>query len=217
MDWPIVRALILCGMFAVLSYQDLRTRMTDDRVLIVFGGAGAVVYLADWELFDMTHVAMVVISSLLGGFLAWRLALFGTGDILALIAATIIFPLFQNIPIMIPLILASVMMSVIYTAVVNISYNMSDLLRGRLFVGIHDGPLRKVVAFFILHRQRNRPRYVFQAQEIKDGETHLRLRQPRMDADWASEKGVGKDYVSFPAPLMPFFFITMLVPLLIVL
>ena len=217
MDWPIVRALILCGMFAVLSYQDLRTRMTDDRVLIVFGGAGAVVYLADWESFDMTHVAMVVIGSLLGGFLAWKFALFGTGDILALIAATIIFPLFQNIPIMIPLILAAVTMAFIFLGVVNVSYNMSDLLRGRLFAGVRGGPLRKTIAFFILHRQRSRPRYVFQAQEIKDGETHLRLRQPSLDADWASEKGVGTDYVSFPVPLMPFFFITMLVPLIIVL
>ena len=217
MDWPIVRALILCGMFAVLAYQDLRTRTTDDRVLLVFGGAGALVYLADWESFDMTHVGMVVIGSLLGGFLAWRLALFGTGDILALIAATIIFPLFQNIPIMIPLILAAAMMAGLFLTMVNISYNMSDLMRGRLFVGIRDGPLRKTVAFFILHRQRNRPRYVFQAQEIKDGKMHLKLRQPSINTDWASEKGVGKDYVAFPVPLMPFLFITMLVPLIIVL
>lgn len=217
MDWPIVRALILCGMFAVLTYQDLRTRATDDRVLLVFGGAGALVYLVDWESFDMIHVGMVVVVSLLGGFLAWRFVILGVGDILALIAATIIFPLFQNIPIMIPLFLAAVLMAGLFLAVVNISYNMSDLMRGKLFVGIHDGPLRKTVAFFTLHRQRNRPRYVIQAQEIKDGKIHLKLRQPSMDVDWASEKGVGNDYVTFPVPLMPFLFITMLVPLIVVL
>ena len=217
MDWPIVRALILCGMFAVLSYQDLRTRMTDDRVLLVFGGAGAAVYIADWESFDMTHVALVIVGSVLGGFLAWKFALFGTGDILALIAATVIFPLFQNIPIMIMLLMAAALLAGIFLIIVNITYNTSDLLRGRMFVGIRDGPFRKTAAFFLLHRQRSRPRHVFEAQEKSDDGVHLKLKQTDMDANWASRKGVGDTYVSFPAPLMPFLFITMLVPLIIVL
>ena len=217
MDWLVFRALLLCVMFAVLAYQDLRTRTTDDRFLLVFGGAGAATYIADWDNFDMTHVGLVVVGSVMGGFLAWRFSLFGTGDILALISATIVFPLYENVPIMVPILIVAIVLAAAYIASVNISYNISDLVRGRLFTGIRDGPLRKTVAFFILHRQRSRPRHVLLAQEKKKDGMHLTLRQRNLDAKWASCSGIGKTYVSFPGPLMPFLLITMSVFLISVL
>lgn len=217
MDWLVFRALILCGMFAILTYQDLRKRATNDRVLLAFGSVGAVTYIADWESFDMDHVGLCVIGAIMGGFLAWRFALFGAGDILALIAATVIFPLYENIPIMIPLLMMAVLLMGMYVMSVNVSYNISDMLRGRLFTGIRDGPLRKMMAFFTLHRQRNRPRHVFVAQKSRDDGMHLTLRQRDLNADWASHDGVGKTYVSFPAPAMPFLLIMMSILLVIVL
>lgn len=217
MDWIAFRALLLCGMFAVLSYQDLRTRTTDDRILLAFGGVGAVTYLADWESFDMLHVALCLVGAVMGGFLAWRLSLFGTGDILALIAATVIFPLYENLPIIVPLLMAAILLMGMYVVSVNVSYNLADLARGKLFTGIRDGTLRKIAAFFMLHRQRNRPRHVFLAQKSKDDGTHLTLRPVDLNADFAPRGGIGKAYVSFPAPAMPFLLIMALILLVIVL
>ena len=217
MDWLLIRAIILCGMFAVLTYQDIRTRTTDDKVLIAFGGAGAAVYLFDYESFDMVHVGIVMIGSVIGGFLAWRLAWFGTGDILALIAASAIFPLYLNIPIIIILFMGALTLAGMFVTSVNITYNISDLIRGKLFVGVRDGPLRKTIAFIMLHRQRIKPQYVFVAQKKADDGIHINLKQTNMDANWAPRSGIGKTYVSFPPPLMPFLLIMMLIPLIITL
>ena len=233
MDWFLVRAIILCSMFAVLTYQDIRTRTTDDKVLIVFGGAGAAIYLFDHETFDMLIVGMIMIGSVLAGFLAWKFAIgFGSGDILALITASIIFPLVkvsdllplatseiytlqQSIPIIFMLFMGATLLAGVFVISVNVMYNLSDLMRGKLFAGVRDGYLRKTVAFMIIHRQRNKPRYVFVAQKKMDDGMHINLKQTDINADWAPRIGVGKTYVSFPPPFMPFLFIMMFIPLLV--
>ena len=205
MDWLAFRAVVLCAMFAVLSYQDLRTRTTDDRVLLVFGGIGGATYIADWETFDMLHVGMCMLGAVMGGFIAWRWSMFGTGDILALITATAIFPLYEDFPVMLPIIMAAVLLMGMLVTAVNVWYNTSDFTRGRLFVGVRDGIPRKVAAFFLLHRQRARPRHVFSAQKESPEGIHLRLLQRDLNADFATRDSVGKIFVAFPAPAMPFF------------
>ncbi len=205
MDWLVFRALLLCAMFAVLAYQDLRTRTTDDRVLWVFGGAGALTYIADWQDFNMGYVGWCMLGAVAVGFWLWRLSLFGSGDILAFIAATGIFPLYENLPIIALLIIVAVLIMAVFVTCMNVAYNTADLTRGRLFGNnIRDGKLRKVAAFFMLHRQRSRPRHVFTAQRAMDDGIHLVFQQKDLNADFAPKDGVGKTYVSFAVPVMPF-------------
>ena len=204
MDWLVFRALLLCAMFAVLAYHDLRTRTTNDRVLWIFGGAGALTYIADWQDFDMGYVGWCMVGAVVISFWFWRLSLFGSGDLLAFITATAIFPLYQNLPIQAVLILTAITIMGLFVMFLNMLYNITDLARGKLFAGTRDGKLRKAVAFFILHRQRSRPRHVFPAQQATDDGIHLVFRPPDTNADFAPKDGIGKTYVSFPVPAMPF-------------
>lgn len=204
MESVLLRAALLCGMFAVLSYADVRTRLLDDRVILLFGAAGAAAYLQDWQEYDLQHVALCLIGAALGGFLACRYGLLGGGDAVAFVAATAVMPLYGGVPVMVPLIMAGFMLMGACGVLFAVSCNVADLLRGALFCGVCDGPFRKAAAFFMLHRQRDRPRHVFVAQKECGNLTRLILRHSNLDADYASREGVGRCYVAWAMPVMPF-------------
>ena len=80
-----IRMALFLGMFAVLGWYDFRTREIDDRLFLVFGAAGAAPYVLDWQDTD-SYAVLLVLCSASAAVMLWRLKVFGTADMFAIIA-----------------------------------------------------------------------------------------------------------------------------------
>ena len=197
------RVALFLTMFAILGWRDLRTREADDRVFAAFGCAGAAMYLLDWQ--DVTqYTLLVMICTAWGAILLWKARMFGTGDLFAVLAGAVIYPVYGGvIPTMLLVLPGGWAAALAFAVSYNAGLNASDIVRhGRVFADVSDGRLRKCAAFFLLHRQRRFERHAFCAEEVLNGRRRLNLGMKPPDQEFAEVRD--GQYVEYACPLLLF-------------
>ncbi|MDE1832593.1 MAG: prepilin peptidase [Thaumarchaeota archaeon] len=205
-DIEITRQMVALSMLLVASLFDIKKREVNDIVWIIFGGIGITLYL--FEPVTYTTILYLGIGVVIG--IVWMLAkAFGQADGLALIALAITLPVHDRLPVTVMVSIVVPFLAALYGLCSNISYNISDLLHGRLFFGVCEKPHRKAFAFLVLHRKRMHERFVFPAQVGNKFVFHFR---PKTDLEFSNDF---QGHVVSALPLIPFMLASVILILLL--
>lgn len=150
-------------MLSVGAYYDLKTREVDDRLWMVFGAAGLVLYAWDYVSGATADVQMMVLVSVsLTAAVAvalYRYGFFGGADAKALVAVSVILPVYYPLmmsffyvhPITGITVLTNAVLFALLVPLYNALSNLARVARGeRLFEGFEEEPTwRKVLACFV--------------------------------------------------------------------
>ena len=199
-----VRMVLFAAMFAILGWYDFHTRRVNDKIFLIFGSAGAFLYLFDWE--SIGSYAFLTILACVNGALMLRMfKVIGTGDAFAIVAGGIIYPIYLGfIPTMLLIYLAAAILSVITALSCNAYLNFLDVMwRGSAFGDVAEGRLRKCAAFLLVHRQRRFDKHAFLSEHVVDGKRKLVIGGKRGKTDFAPPSET--QYVAYAIP-----FITMM-------
>lgn len=195
-----IRTVLFLAMFAVMGWYDFRTRMIDDRLPLLFGGAGAVLYVLDWQQTD-SYAILIMLCSASAAFMLWRLKVMGAADMFAMIAGAVIYPVYAGfMPTMLMVFVGAITFGVTFTVGGNVLLNILDVLHGIAFRGVSDGRARKCVAFFLVHRQRTFERHAFLAENTMNGRRMLNLGRKSANQEFA-EPSSGR-YVEYATPFV---------------
>lgn len=205
-DVESLRQIVALSMLSLASYFDIRKREVNDIVWIIFGGTCAILYL--FEPIDSITILYLGIGVAIG--ITWVLTrAFGQADGLALIALAITLPAHERLPVGLIVSIATPFLAALYSLCSNMSYNTSDLLHGRLFLGVCEKLHRKAFAFLVLHRKRRHERFVFPAQNADKFVFHFR---PKIDLEFSNDF---HGYVTSALPLIPFMLVSVILILLL--
>ena len=196
-----VRMVLFLAMFAVLAWHDFRTRKLDDKIFLVFGGAGAVLYLFDWQSTN-SYETLVVLCSASGATVLWRFKIVGTADMFAIIAGGVIYPVHLGIiPTMLLIFVITIVLAAISTVFGNVVLNTLDATRrGGLFCDVSDKKWRKCLAFFMVHRQRKFDKHSFLAENVVDGKRRLSMGRKPGNRGFAAHSET--QYVEYAMPFL---------------
>jgi len=202
-----LRQIIALTMLSVASYFDIKTRQVDDRIWLIFAIPGIVLYFLA-PLPPFTTIFFLVIGAVIG--ITWFLTkAFGQADGLAIIALAIVFPIFNEMPVSVLVALATTVLLGLFGTLYNIAYNLSDMLHGKIFLGINEKLHRKILAFLIMHRKRSYEKFVIPSQTGDKFSFHFK---PNPDEDFA---GDFTGNVSSAFPLLPFMLVALVLFLVI--
>ena len=163
-----VRVILLLSMLGIASYFDIKTRMVPDVIWLVFGGMGVILYVFDYQSVTSYYFLAMIMSGFVA-FMIWRWRLAGTADIFAVLAITVILPVYYEF-VMIPIvILVTVFLLVVVVIILfNISLNISDIIRLKkidIFSKFTtELKIKKIFAFFVVHRKRKYEKFVIRAE-----------------------------------------------------
>ncbi len=200
-DIESLRQIAALSMLSVASYFDIKKREVNDIVWIIFGGIGIISYL--FEPIDSITVLYLGIGIAIGT--AWILTrAFGQADGLALIALAITLPTYDRLPVSVLVSIGVPFLAALYGLCYNMTYNISDLLHGRLFLGVYEKPYRKAFAFFVLHRKREHEKFAFPAQDKDKFAFHFK---PEIDLEFSNDF---QGHVTSALPLIPFMLVSVI-------
>jgi preflagellin peptidase FlaK len=189
-------------MFCAASYYDLRSREINDLLWIVFGAAGVFLYV-----FDEFNFSIIPLTGLefLVAFLCWILRLCGGADVLALTTLSVIFPVYEQIPVTIIVLAIALVIALSYTITNNSCRNLKSLVRNREIFAEIDEPLyKKLAAFFLIHKRNENEGCEFSAEAIIYGKRKFVFRH-NPDHE-AFGNGI---YVITTLPMMPFLLVSL--------
>ena len=202
-----LRQIMALTMLSVASYFDIKTREVDDRIWLIFAIPGIVLYFLA-PLPSFTTIFFLVIGTIIG--ITWFLTkAFGQADGLAIIALSIVFPIFNEMPVSVLVALATTVLLGLFGTLYNIAYNLSDMLHGKIFHGINEKLHRKILAFLVMHRKRSYEKFVIPSQTGDKFSFHFK---PNPDEDFA---GNFTGHVSSAFPLVPFMLVALVLFLVI--
>lgn len=156
-------------MLSIGSYYDLKTREVDDRLWMVFGGAGLVLY--PWEYYvsrATADVQMVLVSVSLTAVIAialYRYGFFGGADAKALVAVSVILPVYYPLtsfsyvhPVTGIMVLTNAVLFALVVPLYNALSNLVKAARGKhIFEGFEAEPTwRKVLACLVATPSSNK-------------------------------------------------------------
>ena len=196
-----IRMVLFVAMFAVAGWWDFRTRRIDNRVFLIFGGIGALMYLFDWESTN-SYQWLIILCSISSALMLRMFKVVGTDDAFGIMAGGIIYPVYLSIiPTMMLLFILTACLAFFITAFGNVGLNCSDMVRrGGVFRDVSDGRWRKCWAFLVVHRQRRFDKHAFLAELTVDGKRKLSLKAKSVNRPFAETSET--QYVEFA---MPFF------------
>lgn len=208
----IPRMVIIIIMFGIASYHDVRTREIPDYIWVLGGGAGALLYLFDWNEVDFFVLFSIGIGCMIA-LLVWKLFPMGDADVLAILAVSIAYPVsFGAVMNPVVVFIGGLLLEHMAALFYNLRYNIEDLIYGRLYKGIRCTTITKIMAFYSVHRRRKHERFTFCAECVDDGARRISLRTPLPDSDYETRPDV---FVTWAMPAFPFMTITFLLVVMV--
>jgi preflagellin peptidase FlaK len=154
-----VREILCLAMLSIGAYYDLKTREINDRLWMIFGGAGLVLYACEYVAGIMADVQMTLVSVSLTAAIAialYRYGFFGGADAKALVAVSVILPVYYSSsgfhvhPITGITVLTNAALFALVVPLYNALSNLVKVARGeRIFEGFDEPTWRKVLACFV--------------------------------------------------------------------
>ena len=200
------RIIILLSMLALLAFYDVKQRTTNDLIFLIFGGMGAFLYLFDYDDVEFYDV-LIMISSVVLGIVLWQFRIFGVGDLFAIVAMAVIYPVYLDfVPIPVILLICGYLLSSITIPLLNVFQNIRDWIGGKKpFEEMIEPKHRKFVAMFVVHRKRANENLTFLAEKQCKGKRTLYLGIKDPNTKFAEKEHDGM-YVEHTSPLLAFVF-----------
>ena len=200
------RIIILLSMLALLAFYDVKQRTTNDLIFLIFGGMGAFLYLFDYDDVEFYDILIMVSSAALG-IVLWQFRIFGIGDLFAIVAMTVIYPVYLGfVPIPVILLICGYLLSSVTIPFLNIFQNLHDWIGGKKpFEEMAEPKYRKFVAMFVAHRKRANETLTFLAEKRFKGKRILYLGIKDPNTKFAEKEHDGM-YVEHTSPLLAFVF-----------
>lgn len=147
-------------MLSIGAYYDLKSREVDDRLWMIFGATGLVLYAWEYVAGIMADVQMILVSISLTAAVAlalYRCGFFGGADAKALVAISVILPVYYPLtsfyvhPITGITVLTNAVLFALVVPLYNVLSNLVKRARGeRIFEGFEEErKWRKALACFI--------------------------------------------------------------------
>lgn len=147
-------------MLSIGAYYDLKTREVDDRLWLVFGAAGLVLYAFEYVSGATADLQMILVSVSLTAAVAvalYRYGFFGGADAKALVAVTVILPVYHPLmpfyvhPLTGITVLTNAVLFALVVPIYNALNNLVKVARGeRIFEGFEEERMwRKALACFV--------------------------------------------------------------------
>lgn len=204
----VIQIVLAVSMLLVATVSDLRSRSINDLIWIIFGSMGII----------LTIIAIVDNPDLIWNLIAtgicigaslfvWITKCFGMADMLGIIMLSIILPQLEHVP-LIPILVLSIasVLCFLYVVMLNVGYNMKDVFTINLFKDVDESSIKKIIAFFLIHKKRQYELFIFPSVIIVDGQKKFMFNH-NPDAQIYAQKDT---YVSSTVPMMPFFLISLL-------
>lgn len=198
----LVRIVLLSLMLGVTSYLDIRHREVSDKCWLVFSSAGIFLYLFDFAertLYD----GLVIITTLVLASLLWKFFPIGKADILAFACIGVLLPTLGGF-VMVPIVLlaGSAVIAGISTISYNVILNTKDgiAMRRSPFFTFDESIIRKVLAFFMIHRKRDREKFSISAEQFIDGKKKFRLGIKDTESEFTKDDV----FVECGTPMLPY-------------
>lgn len=197
-------------MLSIASYQDIRERSVNDWVWAVFGSLGSLLIILKGFPDIITIVS--IITSTCVALMARYMKLFGSADALAVIALAVIIPVSNGVLVPLIVLLGASVLSFLFTCLYNAFLNFSCLLNKeeQLFSEFDEPLLRKVIAFFLVHKKRRSERFVFSAESHQSGKMKFKFISASED-EFASQPM----YVTTGIPLTLFMLVALILIVLL--
>ena len=144
----IIRLALVIGMFSFGAYYDWKTGMISEKLWLIFGIIAIPIYALDPPTYGTVWIIGLGAIVALAGRLA---GLYATGDFEALLTLSFILPVFNGVPIMVPVLVCSAALSLLAVLVANPVLN-TRRKNPKLFSELADSAPRKFLAFFLVHR-----------------------------------------------------------------
>ncbi|UVS70106.1 prepilin peptidase [Nitrososphaera viennensis] len=155
-----VREILCLAMLSIGSYYDLKTREVNDRLWMVFGGAGLVLYAWEYASGVTADVQMILVSVSLTAAIAialYRYGFFGGADAKALVAVSVILPVYHLLmssfyvhPLTGITVLTNAVLFALVVPLYNALSNLIKVARGeRIFEGFDEPTWKKILACFV--------------------------------------------------------------------
>jgi preflagellin peptidase FlaK len=146
-------------MLSIGAYYDLKSREVDDRLWMVFGAAGLVLYAWEYVSGATADVQMILVSVSLTAAVAvalYRYGFFGGADAKALVAISVILPVYHPLmsfyvhPITGIMVLTNTVLFAMVVPLYNALSNLIKVARGeRIFEGFDEPAWKKILACFV--------------------------------------------------------------------
>lgn len=206
----VIQIILATSMFSIATIADLQSRSVNDLIWLIFGSVGVIMTIIItvdnpnliWNNLITTGICIIV------SIIVWFMRCFGMADMFGIIVLSVILPQLYHIP-LIPILVLNIafILCFFYVIVSNIRYNLTDIFRVNLFQDIDESFVKKIFAFFLIHRRREDERFTFPSVQIVDGKKKF-LFYHNLDTQCFTQKDI---YVSPAVPMMPFFLISLFI------
>ncbi|QLH07108.1 prepilin peptidase [Nitrosopumilus ureiphilus] len=197
-----VRIVLLLILLGIVSYFDIKQREVSDYWWLVFGIAGIGIYFFDWKE-HFSYDILTIIITLVVASLMWKFFPIGKADILAFVCIGVLLPTLGGF-IMVPIVLlaGSAVIAGISTVSYNVVLNTKDgiAMRRSPFFAFDESIIRKLLAFLMIHKKRDREKFSICAEQFIDGKKKfcLGIKNPKSEF---TKDGV---FVECGVPLLPY-------------
>ncbi|MDI1494737.1 MAG: putative membrane protein [Cenarchaeum symbiont of Oopsacas minuta] len=194
----IFHTLLAVSMFSIGAYYDWKTGMISEKLWLAFGLVAAIAYVINPPSYGVAWIMGLGALVALAGRLA---RLYATGDFEALLTLSFILPVFNDVPIIIPVLFCSAIISLLAVLVINPILNIqrSGL---KLFSDLSDSIPRKFLAFFLVHKYNLGEIHAYCGEKNSNGQRtlwFLSTRHPRHVDEIPIKAGT---YVGITIPLL---------------
>ncbi len=196
--FELVRLALAIAMFSFGAYYDWKTGMISEKLWLVFAIMVIPVYVLDPPTYGTVWIIGLGAAVALAGRLA---GLYATGDLEALLALSLILPVFNGAPILVLVLLCSAVLSLLAVLVMNPVLNMRKN-NTKLFSDLSESSLRKFLGFFLVHRYRLGEIHAYCGEKNSNGRRtiwFLSAKHPRHVDEIPIKAGT---YVGITVPLL---------------
>lgn len=201
--FELIRIVLLLLMLGITSYFDIKHREVSDKYWLIFGVLGIVIYFFDWQE-HTSYDGLTIIITLITAAIMWKIFPIGKADILAFVCIGILMPTMAEF-IMMPIALfaGSAVIAAISVILYNVILNTLDGYKIKLgpFYSFDEPLIRKLFAFFMIHRKRKRERFSICAENSINGNRKFCLGVKNVESEFVKDDDV---FVECGTPLLPY-------------
>ena len=182
----LVAIFLIIGIVGTAARFDKRERSISTSTLGIMSGITVIFLCTKFIIFELTLTIsdslIIFITVLVLSIMLFGKMFIARGDIIIILITSIILPSIYGIPTIGITFCITLIISTMFHITKTFIPNLKELLLTRhVFIDIDDSILRKIIAFFIVHKRTPYEHFCFSAEKISYGHRHLVLLPKNLD------------------------------------